>query len=410
MRVRTLAVILALPGMLTWGQSALAEPYYLDFFPAAPFIDTVDVYAYSAVEMDVILAELEALYAPFPDIAFTLTEPTLPHSPVRFNTTAIGTSTGVDFRNVASIDVASVNALKGLSFAGIGSPTPAEVVKASVNLAAHEVGHLEGLRHHDAFTPIGFGMSSPGLAADYTPIYPGPTGAFLSGTDVQSLTLSFGGFTAAALTGDLLVGQRSAVKLAMNGDMNFFTESALSGPHSTFATAAPLPMKTIVVPNVTLPGDPWFGLDIFADVIAVAGDIETDTITGAPESDYYKFSAPVGGIAQIEVLSEVIESRLTETDVVVAVFDEADLGTPIYYGDVLNEDEKETTDALILDLLIPGAGTYIVEVFTEAGPSALGDYELFVSVVWGVPPIPAPAGVGLGLLGLGALGARRRRR
>lgn len=404
---RALPIFLALAGIFIVNSPAQAEPYYLDFFPDAPHIDLIDVHPYSAAEMDMVLDGMTAMFAPFPDIAFTLTEPNLPHSPVRFNTTAIGTSTGVDFRNIASIDVASVNALKGLAFAGVGGPTPTEIVKASINLAAHEVGHLEGLRHHDAFTPIGGGMSSGSLAADYLPVYPGPISATLTGTDVQSLTTSFGGFSAAALTGDLLIGQRSAIKLAMNGDMNFFTESALSSPHDSFATAAPLPLKTIAVPNVTMPGDAIFGLDVFADVIAVAGEIEISTTTGTPEADYYAFTALAGDLVQAEALSEIIESRLTEMDVNLAVFDASDLGTPIYYGDSLSKDEKESSDSLILDLVIPHTGAYIIEVFGEPGPAALGDYELFVSVVRAVA-IPVPAGAMLGVVGLSVVGLRRR--
>lgn len=376
--------------------------YHLDFSPPAP--DPVDFYTYSPDEQLAVRDGLAAMYAAFPHMTFMLEEPTEPYSPVRFNTTAIGTSTGIDFRNVADIDVASVNALKGLSFVGVASPSPDEVIKASINLAAHEIGHLEGLRHHDAYTPIGAGMPFTGITEDYTPVFPGPPDATLTYTDVQSLTTAIGGFSYGALTGDLKVGQRSAIKLAYNADPAFFTES-LFEPHSSVLTPAPLPLKTIGVPNVTGPGEPIHGLPLIAEIVVISGSI--DVVDGLAESDYYSFPAKPGDFIQIEVLSEIIESRFDEFDVAVAVYDADDPLTPVYYGDFTNADERESTDALILDLPAGDTIEIIVEVFPQfPAHDPVGDYELFVAVF---RPVPEPASLALGLALLGASTVRRRR-
>ncbi len=48
----------------------------------------------------------------------------------------------------------------------------------SAKIAIHELGHLLGLRHSDAFGPIGFGMHSPPGAGAFKPEFPGPVAAF----------------------------------------------------------------------------------------------------------------------------------------------------------------------------------------------------------------------------------------
>ncbi len=362
--------------------------YYLDFDPPAPG----PIYPYSAGEKEIILDGLRMMYAAFPHMSFTLEEPAVPHSPVRFNTAAIGTSTGIDFRNIAAIDVASVNALLAFDFLGETSPTPPMVIKASINLAGHEIGHLEGLRHHDAFTPMGTGVPGSAVAAGFTPPYPGPTTAPLTYTEVQSLTLSLpAGFTLAQLTADLIVGQRSAVKLAFNHGpaSNFWLESSLPGGPGgdDIASASPLPLKTIGVPNVTLPGDPIHGMFLFADVIAVKG------ATVSPfDSDYYAFFARAGDLVQIEVLSEIISSRLSEFNVAVAAYDpdEEDPDFPgIYYLTHTNGDERESSDALMLDLHITETKDYVIKVFAQFPghpPDDFGEYELYVAAFRAEPP------------------------
>jgi len=390
------AVLVSLLSGFSGTASAVPHSYYLDFSPPTP--DPVDVYAYSVFEKDEILAGMVDMYSDFGFMTFSLTVPVDPdYSPVRFNTMAIGSSSGIDFRNVAFIDVASVNALKGLDLVATGPHSSTAVVKASINLAGHEVGHLEGLRHHDSYTPIGGGMR-PGVAGGYTPAYSGPSLATISDTDVLSLTAaSTGSFTLPKLTGDLIIGQRSAIKLAMNGDPNYFSEPG--GVHDSFLTAAPLAMKTIGVPNVTLPGDPIHGLSLFADVIAI---ISASIDKG--ESDYYSFHAEAGDRVQIEVLSEVIESRFDEFNVQVAVFDADDLGSPIYYGDSLADDEIESHDALMVDIPIGHTGDYIVEVFGKdeelSGLPAFGDYELYVASFRAVPEPSALLLLVFGLVGL----------
>jgi hypothetical protein len=410
-RLIHLAVALALISSMASfgaGDARATSLYYLDFDPEPPFKDAVDVHPYSPGEKMAVFEALSSMYSAFPHIMFTLDEPSVPHSPVRFNSTAIGTSTGIDFRNVADIDSAAVNALKGFAFVGVTSPSPTDVVKASVNLAGHEVGHLEGLRHHDSYTPIGGGMPSL-VVADYFPDYAGPAGAVFTYTDVMSLTASIpAGFSASQLTSPLIIGQRSAIKLAYNGDPGFFTESVFD-PHGTPETAAALPLKTIGVPNVTFPSDPIHDKFLLADVVAIKGSIGPPGPSGL-ESDYYSFFAYEGDLIQIEVLSEIISSRGDEFDVKLLVFDpdETDPDAPgLYYGGDDNADERESTDSLMIDLIATYTGDYVIQVTPQSVHDPMGDYELYVA---SFRAVPEPGAAALCLLSLAAAASIRRRR
>ena len=219
-------------------------------------------------------------------------------------------------------------------------------------------------------------MPLSGVAGGFDPAYPGPTSAFLTGVDVQSLTTaSAGSFTLAKLTGDLIVGQRSAQKLSLNIHPNFYTESAIvSGPHDEAALAAPLPMMTYGLPNLAPQGTPGAGEDFLADMISVSGDIEFDLEIGSGESDYYSFPGIVGSRVQIEVMSEIIDTSRIGVDVfgtAVAIFDPDDLFLPIYYGGFTNNDELESTDSLMLDFVVPATKEYIIKV----SPADFGPLE-----------------------------------
>jgi hypothetical protein len=112
-------------------------------------------------------AGLSTLFAPF---GHTITSidpaPTLA-TKVLFNDGGVGTSTAVDFRNlITTIDLAATDARLALDL--FGKPrTSANIVQTSINLAAHEVLHVLGARHHDGNNPIGAGSGGAGTSSTF---------------------------------------------------------------------------------------------------------------------------------------------------------------------------------------------------------------------------------------------------
>jgi hypothetical protein len=124
-----------------------------------------------------------------------------------------------------------------------------------------------------------------------------------------------------------------------------------------------------------------------------------------PESDYYSIDAAAGDIFTIEVISALGPGDSLDT--AVALLDPTAGLTPVpWWPSALNDDERESTDSLLQDVIIPADGIYVIEVFTPAGSlDEFGDYEL---LVYRLNATPEPAS--MALLSLGAMALLRRRR
>jgi len=392
---RTLAV-LALALAAAAPATALAlQTVYLDFDSETG----AGEWTYSGPERGAVHGALESLFAPLGVTVTTSVPGSVDYSTLFFNADAIGTSTGVDWRNVAFIDDAYVNAGLGLDF--VGAPLSGEnIVKASVNLGAHEVLHLLGARHHDAFTPIGTGVSSPGNKTKFDPVFPGPDGAALSGLELNSLTTVLGFSADKLLSMDSFIGPRAALKIRFAAHGARGTEdggSMLEAPEAITVSTYPV-INTLPGALEDDPPAPPFE----AMVGAMKGEISDG------EGDYYSFGGEAGRIVTIEVMSESLGHRLVEGDLAVALLDESGTLIP-YHGDfAFNDDGFEGVDPLLLDIELPYTGTYIVEVF-GAPPGTPVEYELLVYSLTEPAPVPLPAPLGLLAAG-GALLAMRRRR
>lgn len=137
-----------------------------------------------------------------------------------------GLAGGIDFRNKYLADNAYADAnlftfleQAGLSIGGLpAGATTAALVRASVaNTGSHELGHVMGLRHHDALGPVGTGVNGLGRVgnpASYTPAFPGPVEAFATNLHI----MSSGAATGRPLdpTIERYFGVREMAKLATN--------------------------------------------------------------------------------------------------------------------------------------------------------------------------------------------------
>lgn len=324
------------------------------------------------------------------DVSFTLTNPGGQFSTLRFNAGSPGgLADQIDFRNLDKTDDAVIN-VDGL---GIAS---SNYVLASANIGSHELGHLLGIRHRDSFGPIGSGVSAPIGPGPFGPNYPGPTNADETDDHIMA-TPAFGTPLSGIFTQNWL-SERSAIKMEFARSGTVISESA--APNDSIATAQPLNLGNMTVPNTISNGDNSGIGDFSVDAISVTGEISS-----GESQDFYSFQANQGDLFNFEVMSSVLDRIGNSIDSMISILDSNGALVDYYGTNATNDDEIETTDSVIIDLLIPSDGTYyvMVEPFSSGDT---GQYELFFHRFNGAVPAPATAM----LVGMGGLFATRRRR
>jgi hypothetical protein len=416
---------LAVIGLALAAPAARADVFFLEFL--AP---TGNQFNYSAADRQAIADLMNADFAPFGH-SVTLTQPTSGNfSRITVNATTDfggfaltgGIAQGIDFRNTSKTDQARVN-IDGL-LGGTGQPAlnAANVRGMTATIAAHEAGHLLGLRHGDACGCIGNGLPNrpPLTPDDYLPDYPGgfPANANETFTSIMASPASVGS-TLAEATRDAFFNERSAIKMVFNDSGSVLNEQA--GAHGSIATAQAVALSTLIVPNTIpefLPGTATatvnFGKVFNVEAVAVLGNI-----SAAGQLDFYSFTAQQGELFNFEVMSEVLEpggtARYGNTiDTQIRIFDALGVSVPYYGGTAFNDDEFESFDSVLMDLIIPTTGTYFVRV-NAFEASDTGNYELFMHRFSATTPAanvaPEPASGLLAMTGaLSLLGVVRRRR
>ena len=347
---------------------------------------------YTTAMRNDIEALMTDIYADF-DVSFSSTVPTSGQfSTLTFNSGNLGgLADAIDFRNLDQSDNAVINV------DGIGFTSTADIVGLSANIAAHEFGHLMGLRHRDAFGPIGSGVI-PGQVAPFFPDYPGTTNADEFG-DHTLATPAFGA-DIARFVDPTWLSERSAIRLSLITQGNLIDETALT--NNTIADAQALNLEQLLAPNTIVEGDNA-GLGDFFDVDNV---IVEGTIT-AGDVDVYSFEANEGDLFNFEVISSAV-GRLDSFDTTLSIFDETGAFVDYYGVDAFNDDEIETLDSTIIDLFLPTSGTFFVQVTGFDGADS-GEYELLFTRFNGIAAVPEPSALlGLAMLAGGAVLRRRR--
>ena len=331
---------------------------------------------YTAAERDAIVAGLNSIYAGF-QVAFLTAPPARgDYATVFFNQSRAdgqpgGDSSEIDFgnRNLGGAAIVQINGL--LDLPGGPEATAANFVAASTWMAAHELGHLLGLRHADAFGPVGFGVNtapqSLGLSA--APAVPGALAGWETNSAIMA-TPALTGFTLADLATSHFFSEREAVKLAYNQRAPIVPDGRLlvaeqSAQHGGISSAQSLSLASLPVPN-TLRRGFNAGKDLVVAAVDVIGSIAT-----SGQKDVYRIDGRRGDLMNLQVMSKALNRYQGQSfDAYLTVYDAG--------GKVVasSDDEFESQDPSIIDLVLPADGSYYLEV-RGFDATQTGSYELF---------------------------------
>ncbi len=321
---------------------------------------------YTTAMRNTVQAQMEVIYEQF-GVTFVQEAPSAgDYSTLVFNAGSQGgLAEDIDFRNLNKNDNAVLNVT------GLGS-NEAQTISASAVIGAHELGHILGLRHHDAWGPIGGGIPDNLFFPGYNPVFPGPTNADETRDHIMNTPALAGEFF------DVLspswFGEREAIKLTFAANGSVVLEQ--TAPNDSFEQAQELTLEEITVPNTIVQGQNADAGDFLVDAVSVIG-----TFGFVDPADFYSFQGQTGLAYSFEVISQGTDRySLTDSiDSAVTVFD-SDFNPVDYYGTpAFNDRDVEFLgDVHLFDLILPDDGTYFVRVETESSGDT-GTYELFIN-------------------------------
>ncbi|MEM9409595.1 MAG: hypothetical protein AAGA30_00655 [Planctomycetota bacterium] len=318
---------------------------------------------YSPQRREDIQMELERIYERF-NVSFVQTNPGGDFSTLFFNTGGAGggVAEDIDFRNLNRSDNAVLN------LDGIGLEDD-QIVPLSSLVAAHELGHLLGLRHADMFGPIGEGVL-PGFGGFYLPDYEGPANSFEASDHIMG-TPAFG-IPFESFFETSWFSERSSSKLTF---AEFGSTTIDVEDNDSIETAQPLPFQALKVPNTIIAGvNTGNGDDFSVSAAVVEGSLNGPT----DGLDIFEIEGRSGDLLNLQVLS-FVPSRLSgnSIDANLSVFDSSGAFVDYYGVDAFNENELKSTDCNMIDLLLPSDGKFYVQVDSQFANED-GIYELFV--------------------------------
>jgi hypothetical protein len=247
---------------------------------------------------------------------------------------------GASFSQVSGLPVDAAHPL--------ASRVSEAVIRQSAQTGAHELGHLLGLRHHDAFGAVGDGLPANGRPSplSFVPVYEGPTEATETLLHVMA-TGSTGQSAALRATSDAFFSERSSLKLALGRLLPTEPEAR--------ACKGTLRPERVRAPNAVLSGESSGQSKLDAQALSLAG-----RIAQPGEIDTYRFRGEAGSVWTVELVSmsdlRILEPVITDLN----LFLERRDGSRQLIAH--NAQTFEPYDPLLLDVVLPVDGRYVVEV------------------------------------------------
>ena len=223
-----------------------------------------------------------------------------------------------------------------------------------------------GLRHSDAFGPIGLGIHSPPGSASFNPTYSGPDAAYETFDHIMSSPATDGSDRFNDL-GDLLLALAKTSALRSPTTARSLRNRLRLTPRSP--PREPLTLAPLYVPNTAVPGNLEYGKVFDVAAVAVNGSIGIDSTTGKSENDLYLIYGHQGDDISFQTYSQDLARFGNDTvDTILKVFDAS--GNLVAYdlGTAVNDDQFEGTDSVLYDVILPYSGTFYVQVSAYYSP------------------------------------------
>jgi hypothetical protein len=369
-------------------------------------------HVYTTQEENAVLAGLQQTYADF-NYFFTLS-PTAAQQQAhatggQYATIAFdgpvegGAAFELDLNNhdLGGLATVNVSGFLGDPTAGLVAPTESGIIGLTTTIAAHELGHLSGLQHQNAISPIGGGLYAGINPTEFSPTFSGPQQATETAQDIMASPDSVGTTLANAAAATSL-GERDAIVMAFNDTGTVLQQANLATQQAVPQGTNPVPPGAVVlqsydeagtiyqvgtppalaVPNPLPTGTRDYGKTFNVSAVAVNAGIAPGQV------QYFAISATPGQVMTFQIISATDTLNPSPILPALEVLDAS--GNVVAF----NIHEFESGDSTLLDVTLPGSGsaplTYYVGVLDQVS-APVGYYQLFMySFAAGTGPSTGP--------------------